>query len=100
VFYGLEHQESIIFPVLFLVTKLGGACCYNLSYACLSKLFDVRRATRVLGVANFFARLVSSMAPLVSKLAQPTPMLLFCSSMIISGIISSFFKELPKVVLD
>ncbi len=69
VFFGLEHQESIIFPILFLITKAGCCCCYNLSYACLPMLFEVKRATRVLGVANFFARVASSMAPLVSTLS-------------------------------
>ena len=94
-FFGLEHQDSIVFPVLFLLTKLGVGCSYNLSYACMAKLFEVKRATRVLGVANFFARLVSALIPLASTLEQPIPMIIFCITTICSGILTSFFKEPP-----
>ena len=95
-FFGLNHQDSIIFPILFLLTKMGVGCSYNLSYACMPRLFEVKRASRVLGVANFFARLVSALIPLASTLEQPTPMIIFCTTTICSGILTSFFKEPPR----
>lgn len=95
-FFGLEHQDSLIFPLLFLISKIGQSCCFNISYACISKLFEVKRATRVLGVANFFGRGVSAFAPLISTLDLPIPIGLFCLTTILSGLISCFFKEPPS----
>ena len=93
--FGLDNEDSLIFPFLFLITKIGQSCSLNLTYTCLAKLFEVKRATRVLGVAQFCARLVATLAPLVSTLEQPTPMLIFCTSTFFSGLMTCFFKEPP-----
>jgi len=54
--YGIHNQDTMAFPILFLFTFTGVACSYSLSFACVVKLFEVKRTTRVLGVATFFAR--------------------------------------------
>ena len=93
IFYGLEHQDSITFPILFLVCKMGSSCCFNLSYAACPRIFEVKRATRVLGVANFFARAFSALAPILSTVEQPVPMLIFVTSISVSGILAIFVIE-------
>ena len=95
-FFGLHNQDSLIFPVLFLFSFMGISFNYNLCFACVVKLFEVKRAARVLGVASFFARAFTAAVPLVSTLEQPVPMILFCVTTICSGVLTGFFIEPPR----
>ena len=93
--YGYEHQDSPFFPVMFLIAKMGNASMFNISWASGTILFDVRIAARVMGAMNFFARAFCSLAPLVSTLPQPLPIIVFCISTIASGIMTIWVKEPP-----
>ena len=92
-FYGLQNQESVFFPVMFLVAKIGNSSFCNLAYACCPQLFEVKRAVRVMGIAGFFARAFTSFAPLLSTLPQPAPTIIFCLTSIASGVLSFWIKE-------
>ena len=53
---------------MFMIAKLGTSSCNNLSYASCPLLFEVKKAARVMGIANFFSRALTSFAPLISTL--------------------------------
>ena len=76
-----------------MVANLGNSSCYNLAYTCCPVLFEVKRAARVMGIANFFSRAFTSFAPLISTLAQPVPTIIFCMISLASGIMAVFIKE-------
>jgi len=46
-FFGLAHQDELIFPILFLFTFTAIACQYSLCISCVVKIFEFKRATRV-----------------------------------------------------
>jgi len=95
-FFGLPNQDSVIFPVLYLITFMGTSGLYTLCHAAVIKLIEVRRASRVMGVANFFAFGFSSAAPMVTTLGQSMALTVFCVLTICSGVLTIFFVEPPN----
>lgn len=41
IFYGLDHQESIMFPIFFFISKFGLSSSYNLLFVANSSIFEV-----------------------------------------------------------
>ena len=95
-FFGLPNQDSVVFPVLYLITFMGTSGLLPLCRAAVIKLIEVKRASRVMGVANFFAFGFSSGAPLVTTLGQTTALTSFCVLIICSGVLTTFFVEPPN----
>ena len=86
-----------MFPVLYLFTMMGAACCFNLAYSSFQKIFEVKRAARVLGTSAFLARALSGLAPILSNLEQPMPVVITCVITIIICVLKAFIKE-PRQV--
>lgn len=93
---GLSNQDSVIFPVMYLITFTGASGIYTICHAAFIKLIEVRRASTVMGVANFFAFGFSSAAPLVTTLDQYMALTLFCVLTICSGVLTTFLVEPPN----
>ena len=55
--YGLDHQESITFPILFLLCKFGLCSGFNMIVVANSTVFEVKRAATALATPMFLARL-------------------------------------------
>ena len=55
--YGLDHQESITFPVFFLLCKFGLSSAFNMIVVANSTIFEVQRAATALATPMFLARL-------------------------------------------
>ena len=67
-FYGLAHQDSLSFPILFLITKFGVSCAYNILIVGNARLFNVEKAATAFGTTSFLARLIQGASPLVSTI--------------------------------
>lgn len=94
--YGLDHTDSIAFPIIFLVCRFGVAGVYILFIAANARIFDVEKSATAFGLGSFFARMILSGAPLVSTMSQPLPMYIFTVTTIIAIGISYFIKVHPQ----
>lgn len=93
--YGLNHTDSMAFPIIFLVCRFGVAGVYILFIAANARIFDVEKSATAFGLGSFFARMVLSAAPLVSTMEQPVPMYIFTFTTILAIGISFFVKVHP-----
>ena len=75
--WGLDHQDSDLFFVFFLMAKFGVACTFNINFTANQYFFPTQFAATAMGVCNFSARLVSAFTYPISSLDEPWPMLLF-----------------------
>ena len=67
-FWGLDHQESVIFYVLILLAKFGVSCTFNINFLANNFFFPTLFAATALGICNFLARLFASTSFIVSGL--------------------------------
>ena len=93
--WGLDHQDSTMFLVIFLFAKFGIACTFNINFTANSYFFPTLFAATAIGVCNFTARLVSGFSYPISSLKEPWPMLMFT---IFCGFtcVASFFLRLDQ----
>jgi len=66
--HGLDHTDTIAFPIIFLVCRFGVSGINVLYVACNARIFDVESSATAFGLAAFFARMSLSGAPLVATL--------------------------------
>ena len=64
--YGLANPQSIMFPILVLISKFGIACAFNIIYVSHSSVFPVAFGATALGFCNFFARIFSATSPVLA----------------------------------
>ena len=93
--WGLNHQDSPIFLVIFLFAKFGIACTFNINFTANQYFFPTLFAATAMGVCNFTARLVSGFSYPISSLEEPWPMLLFTGFCGVTCL-ASFFLRLDK----
>ena len=98
--WGLQHQDSNLFFVCFLLTKFGVTCTFNINFVANSYFFPTLFAATALGVCNFLARFVSAFSFVISQLDEPIPMICFTVLCGITVVTSFFLKteEKPKAV--
>ena len=90
--WGLQHQSSTLFFIMFLFAKFGITCSINICYAANSYFFPTLFAATAMGICNFLARLVSASSYIISQLEEPVPMILFTGLCILT-FIASFFLQ-------
>ena len=64
--YGLDNQESMMFPMFVFVAKLGIDAAFYTIYIAHAKIFETSVSTTVFGICNFGARLASVFAPMLA----------------------------------
>ena len=55
--YGLDHQESTMFPILFFVTKLGISSAFGILYVGNAKIFPEEIVASAMGRCQVLARI-------------------------------------------
>ena len=55
--YGLSHQDSFLFPILFFVSKFGIACAFGVVYIGNAKIFPAEIVATTMGICQTLARL-------------------------------------------
>ena len=90
--WGLQHQDSPLFFICFLLTKFGVVCTFNINFLANAYFFPTLFAATALGFVNFIARAFSSISFVVSRLEEPLPMLMF-TAMVGAAAVSSLFLQ-------
>ena len=98
IFYGLDNQDSALFPLFFLLCKFGTAGAYNGICLSNSRLFEVQRASFAFGSGNILARLAQGSSPILSTMSQPIPMYIFTLVALQTAAITLFLKVAPVTV--
>ena len=94
--YGLDHTDSIAFPIFFLICRFGVGGAVLIVVAANSRIFDIEQASTAFGLSAFFGRLMLSAAPVVSTVAQPVPTLIFTGTCLAFSAISFLLKIHPE----
>ena len=68
IYYGLDNQGGLWFPVIFLVTRFGATSAFCLIVVGNSSVFDVSSAAKALSIPMFMARAAMGISPLISAL--------------------------------
>ena len=92
IFYGLDHQGSITFPIFFVLCKFVLSSAYSIIVVSNSALFEVEKAATAFSIPTFMAGLSMAASPLIATLEQPIPMYIFCLSSILCGVCSVFLR--------
>ena len=95
-FWGLDHQDSSLFFVLFLPAKFGVTCSFNINFASNQYFFPTLFASTAMGIYTFAARTCSSSSFVTSELERPIPMILFSTNCAITCI-SAFFLRAKEM---
>ena len=93
--YGLEHPDSIMFPILFLTCRFGVSAVGVQFTVANARIFDVEKSSTAFGLGSFFGRMVLSAAPIISTIEQPVPMYIFTLSTIVAAATTLFVKVHP-----
>ena len=94
--YGIEHQDSITFPLFYLLCKFGLCSAFNMTVVANSTIFEVKKAATAFGAPCFLARLGQSIAPILATLTQPIPVYIFCAASTTCGVLAALLKVPEK----
>jgi len=92
-FLGVDDATWV--PIFITFAKGGIAANFTIVYITSAEIFPVLFTATALGICNFFARLLSILAPFVAEIDAPIPMAVFCS-LSIGGIVLAFFINEKK----
>ena len=79
--YSLQHQDSWLFVVLFVILDFGMTAAFEIIYIAHTSVFPTLFASTSFGYCNFLARAVSGLAPQVAEvLSEPTPLIVMAGT--------------------
>jgi len=90
--WGLQNQSSTGFFIMFLLTKFGITCSFNLCFVANQFFFPTLFAATAIGACNFLARFASAFSYPISAMDEPTPMYLLTCFCAISAVCTVFLK--------
>ena len=77
--FGLDNQETWYFPVMVLFLEYGIAAAFTIVYVSHNDIFPVLFTTTAMGICNFVGRIFAAFAPILAKMHQPLPLMVFGS---------------------
>lgn len=86
-FYGLDHQESNLFPVLVLIAKFGIASAFNIIFISHTQIFPVLFSATAFGICNFTSRIFTGVSPVLAQIEEPTPLMVFLMTSLLALIV-------------
>mmetsp|Transcript_1426 Transcript_1426/g.1944 ORF Transcript_1426/g.1944 Transcript_1426/m.1944 type:complete len:190 (-) Transcript_1426:22-591(-) len=95
--YGLQHEDSRLFPVLFFISKFGTTTAFGTAYVGNTEVFPVEIAASAMGICMVLARVFSSVQFLFMQMAQPAPMIIFTGGSVIAAIFSFMLRDTTTV---
>jgi hypothetical protein len=97
--YFFFYKSSIewIIPLIVALCRVGTSMSYNIGYVSVAKLFPTEFVTSVFGIVNLVSHLVTTMAPIVSEVKQPIPMLVYCANCGLALIFSAGLLEYDTI---
>ena len=94
-FLGAE-AGGIAMPLFVILSKFGISGAFVLIYCSTVDVFPTLFCASALGFCNFFARIITILAPEVAERDPPLPMLLFVSFTALGSILIWLVKPLKE----
>ena len=91
-----KNTSGIAMPLFVVLTKFGVAGAFVLIYVSTVEVFPTLFCATALGFCNFFARIITILAPEVAEREPPLPMLLFVTFTAIGAVVIWFVKPLAE----
>lgn len=89
-FLGDEYRY--LMPLFILITKFGGIGAFTTCYLATVEVFPTLFASSAMGFCNFFARLITTFAPLLAETEPPMPMIILCTLSMVAIIATQFIR--------
>ena len=93
--WGLDHQSTVLFFILFLFAKFGVTCTYVIQYMANADLFPTLFSATAFGLCQFMFCIASAIAYPVSYWDEPLPIILIIAICLLAAV-TSFFLKAPK----
>ena len=93
--WGLQHQESFMFFIVFLFTKFGVSCTFMICFVANSYFFPTLFAATAIGFCYFMARFVTIFSYPISNIDEPWPMIIFTSFCALTCFACFFLRSAP-----
>ena len=94
-FIGLKDESAWYFSLFVLVCRFGMAQNFNIIYCSNADVFPILFCATAMGICNFLSRVFSALSPIISTLEEPLPMIIFCSTSTLAGLIV-WVVQMPK----
>ena len=85
--------------VLVIVAKFGISANYNIIYVAHGDIFPVLFSATAFGFCSFFARLFTSLSPLLAEIEEPAPMIAFTGASFFAAFAAVFLVKGSKDVV-
>lgn len=93
-FYGLDHQSELIFPLLVLVMKFGISGAFNITYNCHKGCFPTLFSTTSLGYCTFICRFFTAFTPVMAQMDKTISTGIFALSSTFGALIVLGLKKI------
>jgi hypothetical protein len=91
----LGNSNEILIPIFLLFAKGGVTGTFTLCYLANAHIFPAIIAGTAFGICNVGAKTTTILSPLVAEVDPPIPMILFCVSTCMGGILSLMIRKDP-----
>jgi MFS transporter, OCT family, solute carrier family 22 (organic cation transporter), member 4/5 len=75
----LGANATVWMPIFVVITKFGISACFIIVYVATVDVFPTLFSATALGFCNFFARVLTIVAPQVAEVEPPVPMIVLTS---------------------
>ena len=83
-----------------LLTKAGVSSAFNICYIITTEYFPLLYSSSVFGACNIVARIATIIAPLISEVSPPLPMIIYGGCCVASMAASVFLKKTEEVIIE
>ena len=90
--YGLKHQDGWLFVVIWQLLQFGTSCSFQILYVSHASIFPTLFSSTSFGFLNFVSRFATAVAPLVSNISEPLPMITCTCAALLGGVCVLFLK--------
>ena len=92
----LGNSNENLIPVFVLFSKAGVTATFNMCYLANAQIFPAIFAGTAFGICNIGAKTTTILAPLLAEVKPPVPMILFCITACLAGVLSFFIRKDPS----
>ena len=90
--YGLRHQDGWLFIAVWQFLQFGTSAAFQILYVSHASVFPTLFSSTSFGFLNFVSRFATAIAPLVSNVAEPTPMITATVAALLGGLCTFFLR--------
>ena len=98
--YGLKHQSGWVFLIVWQFVQFGTSSAYVILYVSNASVFPTLFQATSFGFLNFASMFSTALAPQISNVEEPTPVITFTIAALVSAICTIFIKTQPSDLLE